>query len=74
MSLLSFPSFPHPSPAGLLATIVAGEPPPSQLASPAQTQAGVETAWDVFRSFWHQTAPWQHDVYASIRDQFRGLG
>lgn len=74
MSLLNFPSFPHPQPGGLLATIVQGEPPPSQLSSPAETRGGVETAWDVFRSFWQQSAPWQHDVYASIRDQFRGIG
>lgn len=74
MSLLSFPTFPHVQPGGLLAAIVAGEPPPTQLNSPQQTQAGAYTAWDTFRAFWGQTAPWQHDVLASIRDQFGGIG
>lgn len=74
MGMLSFPSFPHVQPGGLLGTIVGGEPPPGQVNSPQQTRAGVETAWDILRSFWHQTAPWQHDVYAAIRDQYRGIG
>jgi hypothetical protein len=74
MPLISFPSFPHVQPGGLLATIVSGEPPPGWVNSPQQTRAGVEQAWDVLRSFFHQTAPWQHDVYAAIRDTYRGLG
>lgn len=74
MSLLSFPSFPHVQPGGLLGAIVQGEPPPSQLADPPQTRAGAETAWDTMRSFWEYTAPWQHDVLVATRDQYRGLG
>jgi hypothetical protein len=74
MSMLSFPSFPHVQPGGLLATIVQGEPPPGAVNSPQQTRAGVEQSWDVFRSFWHQSAPYHHDVLTAIRDTFRGLG
>ncbi|HVT14568.1 MAG TPA: hypothetical protein VHQ90_00105 [Thermoanaerobaculia bacterium] len=74
MSFFSFPSFPHPQPGGLLGAIVAGSPPPGQMSSPAETKAGVETAWDVMRSFWSMTAPWQHGVYAAIRDQYGGVG